>query len=119
MVASTGGCHDSREHSIRWQSSGLWPISKERIFKRAGFDLANLPQAAGIPSDAATPPPQPDQYNTILRSLESATPERREKLYKYLKDCYLHKCCSTDLLRHELLELRKKTRVPHCSTSAA
>lgn len=83
-----------------WRNSGMWPVSKGVVYKRAGFDL---PEArAALDLTQLKVPNTEEEFHSLLHQMISSPPETATQLREFLIGCYDQKCRAADLLQERL-----------------
>ncbi|GKZ37747.1 hypothetical protein AbraIFM66950_009430 [Aspergillus brasiliensis] len=97
----SGGPEPEEYHIITgWRQSGIRPISKENVYKRAGFDL--LEARDGVDLTELKAPTTEEEFDALLQQIRSSPPETSNQLRKFLTDCFYQDRRSIDLLQENL-----------------
>ncbi|OJJ69716.1 hypothetical protein ASPBRDRAFT_182907 [Aspergillus brasiliensis CBS 101740] len=83
-----------------WRQSGIWPINKEIVYRRAGFDL--LEARDGVDLTELKAPATEQEFDTLLQQIISSPPETSNQLRKFLTDCFYQDRRSIDVLQENL-----------------
>lgn len=89
-----------------WRNSGLWPVSKGIVYKRAGFDL---PEARHVPDRTQLDAPfTAEVFSTLLRQMDSSPPETATQLREFLISCFDQQRRTGELFQEVLSDLQQR-----------
>lgn len=89
-----------------WRNSGIWPVSKGIVYKRAGFDL---PEARPFPNVTQLDAPiTAEVFSTLLRQMDSSPPETAAQLREFLISCFDQQRRTGELFQEALSDLQQR-----------